>query len=111
MHIHFILSSVKDKHKHKKQKKRSFDYNMWGVFLHFAGDMLSSLLVLGLGILLKFFDAKWTEYLDPISSLLVVVLILWTTVPLGNPLQSSYRSFFTKVLFTPHSLSYAWIGS
>jgi len=42
-------------------------------------------MVLAAGILLHFFSAekyKWTLYIDPVSSLLVCGLILYTTVPL-----------------------------
>jgi zinc transporter 1 len=67
----------------KKQKKeRKFDLNMWGVFIHYAGDMLSSAVVLAMGFIIHFVDARWTLYIDPASSLLIVALILWTTFPL-----------------------------
>lgn len=68
--------------KQKKKKERKFDFNMWGVFIHYAGDMLSSAVVLAMGFIIHFVDAKWTLYIDPASSLLIVALILWTTIPL-----------------------------
>eukprot|EP01112_Ceratiomyxa_fruticulosa_P019293 TRINITY_DN6298_c0_g1_i4.p1 TRINITY_DN6298_c0_g1~~TRINITY_DN6298_c0_g1_i4.p1 ORF type:complete len:325 (-),score=75.08 TRINITY_DN6298_c0_g1_i4:102-1076(-) len=75
-------------HKHKKKKSKSkfsmanFDMNMWGVFLHFLGDAVSSLFVLITGALIHFFDGWWISYIDPISSVLIVLLIVVTTVPL-----------------------------
>jgi Co/Zn/Cd efflux system component len=59
--------------------------NVHAVFLHYLGDMISSALVLVAGILLFFFGHElWTGYLDAITSLVIVVLILVTTVPLGK---------------------------
>jgi len=58
------------------------DVNMWAVFIHYLGDAVSSLIVLGTGILLHYFHAGWALYIDPVSSLIIVVLIVSTTVPL-----------------------------
>jgi len=56
---------------------------MRAVFLHYLGDALSSILVLVAGLLGKYFhDQEWTKYLDPVSSLLIVALIVWTTLPM-----------------------------
>jgi len=55
---------------------------MWGVFIHYAGDMVSSGVVLVTGILLHFVGGTWTLYLDPAASLIIVALIMWTTIPL-----------------------------
>jgi zinc transporter 1 len=72
-------SEKKDKN---KKKERKFDLNMWGVFIHYAGDMCSSAVVLVMGFIIHYVDEKWTLYIDPASSLLIVALILWTTIPL-----------------------------
>jgi len=64
-------------------KKKKKDHNMRAVFLHYLGDALSSILVLIAGLLGKYFhDEDWTKYLDPVSSLLIVILIAWTTLPM-----------------------------
>jgi hypothetical protein len=61
------------------------DMNVHAVFLHYLGDALSSVLVLIAGFLLKWFDGQpWTLYVDPISSLLIVGLIMYTTIPLSK---------------------------
>eukprot|EP01096_Ripella_sp_DP13-Kostka_P003713 TRINITY_DN1555_c0_g1_i2.p1 TRINITY_DN1555_c0_g1~~TRINITY_DN1555_c0_g1_i2.p1 ORF type:complete len:449 (+),score=179.73 TRINITY_DN1555_c0_g1_i2:66-1412(+) len=66
---------------HKPKKKR--DLNIHAVFLHYLGDMISSFFVLISGILLYFFnDLPWAVYIDPTASLVIVVLILVTTIPL-----------------------------
>jgi len=56
---------------------------VYTVFLHYLGNEISSILVLIAGILGKVFQGQeWTNYVDPITSLLIVVLIIWTTFPL-----------------------------
>lgn len=78
-----VFETSEKKHKKaKKEKKKRRDENVHAVFLHFLGDAISSCLVLGAGALIHFFDGEWTMYIDPVSSLLVVGIILWTTVPL-----------------------------
>jgi zinc transporter 1 len=68
--------------KKPKKHKGKTDHNIRAVFLHYLGDALSSLCVLATGLLYHFFpNATWTKYLDPISSLVIVALILFTTIP------------------------------
>lgn len=70
-------------HGHEKGMFSDMDVNTWAVLIHFAGDALSSLFVLATGLVFHFFKrADWTKYLDPIASLLIVILIVTTTVPL-----------------------------
>eukprot|EP01089_Gocevia_fonbrunei_P013702 TRINITY_DN3569_c0_g1_i1.p1 TRINITY_DN3569_c0_g1~~TRINITY_DN3569_c0_g1_i1.p1 ORF type:complete len:450 (-),score=75.88 TRINITY_DN3569_c0_g1_i1:66-1415(-) len=70
-------------HKKKKASKWKIDLNVWAVFLHYLGDMISSALILIAGLLLHFFqDSTWADYMDPAASVLIVILILWTTFPL-----------------------------
>jgi len=57
--------------------------NIHAVFLHYLGDALSSIILVITGILVKYFPGQtWTYYLDPIASILIVALILYTTIPL-----------------------------
>ncbi|KAM9955508.1 hypothetical protein ACTFIW_008837 [Dictyostelium discoideum] len=87
----------KEKHGHghshdgvekKKKKKKSsgtclgMDLNMFGVFLHFLGDAISSLFVLITGAVIHFTHGKWTEYIDPAVSLIIVIMIAATSAPL-----------------------------
>jgi len=73
----------KEKKKKKKSKLDQMDMNTRAVFLHFLGDAISSLCVLGTGLVLHFFShASWIVYLDPGASLLIVFIIITTTVPL-----------------------------
>ncbi|KAN0029074.1 hypothetical protein ACTFIV_010944 [Dictyostelium citrinum] len=73
--------------KKKKKKKSSgtclgMDLNMFGVFLHFLGDAISSLFVLITGAVIHFTQGKWTEYIDPAVSLIIVIMIAATSAPL-----------------------------
>jgi len=57
--------------------------NVKAIFLHYFGDMISSLFVLGQGVLLHFFPKeKWSPYIDPTTSVIIVIIILITTLPL-----------------------------
>jgi len=58
------------------------DLNMRAVFLHYLGDSISSLVVLLEGVLLTVMDAEWLKFLDPIASLIIVGIIVFTTIPL-----------------------------
>ena len=61
----------------------SHDMNMWAVFVHYLGDAISSVFVLVTGLLIHFFPKhRWTLYLDPGSSLIIVAIMLYTTIPL-----------------------------
>eukprot|EP01103_Thecamoeba_quadrilineata_P017327 TRINITY_DN6094_c0_g1_i1.p1 TRINITY_DN6094_c0_g1~~TRINITY_DN6094_c0_g1_i1.p1 ORF type:complete len:510 (-),score=112.31 TRINITY_DN6094_c0_g1_i1:35-1564(-) len=57
--------------------------NMYALIIHYFGDMVSSFIVLIAGILLYFFpDDAWAEYIDPSASIIIMMLITWTTIPL-----------------------------
>eukprot|EP00727_Mastigamoeba_balamuthi_P002140 m51a1_g11923 putative zrc1p (748) ;mRNA; f:672163-675524 len=81
----------------KKRKERpAMDLNVKAVFLHFLGDSITSLFVLVIGGLLFFFAThtealessedesgyKWLAYMDPAVSVVMIVFILCTTLPL-----------------------------
>jgi zinc transporter 1 len=66
-----------------KKPRETWDWNMWAVFIHYLTDALSSICVLVTGILIFVFrDESWIAYLDPLSGVLIVLLILLTTIPL-----------------------------
>jgi len=65
------------------ERKEKVDMNMQAVFLHYLGDALSSCCVLVAGLLMHFFpNSEWVVYLDPISSVIIVFLILFSVLPL-----------------------------
>lgn len=91
-----FISFAKKEQQTKTVKKPKKDLNVYAVFLHYLGDAISSLLVLVAGLLLHFYDNTWTHYIDPVAryenssmqltfiSLVIIVFILVTTVPLGK---------------------------
>ncbi|EFA79532.1 putative zinc transporter [Heterostelium album PN500] len=82
-----------EKQKKKKKKKSGghghghgtclgMDLNMFGVFIHFLGDAVASLFVLVTGAILRYSHGKWTMYIDPVSSIIIVSLTLASAIPL-----------------------------
>ena len=55
---------------------------MRGVYLHVLGDALGSVIVIISALIIKFASGKWTIYVDPAMSMLMVFLILKTSIPL-----------------------------
>jgi zinc transporter 1 len=56
--------------------------NLHGVFLHVLGDALGSVGVLISGLCLLLMPWSWKVYIDPIISLLIAGIILYSTIPL-----------------------------
>lgn len=56
--------------------------NMHGVFLHILGDLLGSVAVMIAACVIKFTDGWWVLYIDPLCTLLIVMLISKTAFPL-----------------------------
>ncbi|KAH3758180.1 cation efflux family superfamily protein [Pelomyxa schiedti] len=63
-------------------KSTTMDINMLAILVHYAGDAVSSLFIVLIGVLMLSFEkAAWVRYVDPIASLLIVAFILITTFP------------------------------
>jgi len=71
----------KDKKKVKKAKSGG-QMNMKGVYLHILGDALGSVIVIIAALVIHYFDGEWTLYVDPGLSIVIVLIILKTTIPL-----------------------------
>ena len=57
--------------------------NVYAVLLHFAGDMVSSAIVLAEGLLLHFLPYHgWMDYVDPAVGIVIVLIIAWSAFPL-----------------------------
>ncbi|KAL1407704.1 Zinc resistance conferring protein [Vanrija albida] len=56
--------------------------NMHGVFLHVLGDALGNVGVIAAGLVIWFFEGRWTLYFDPGVSLLITVIIFNSALPL-----------------------------
>lgn len=67
-------------------EEKGEDMNMWAVLIHLAGDALSSAVVLVTAILVYIYhnkpNTKWTQYLDPTSSIIIAGIMLWSSAPL-----------------------------
>jgi len=88
---------------HEVHKVYKMDMNFYAIFLHYLGDALSSVMVLVAGLLTHFFPGEeWTKYLDPVASLLIVVLILWTTIPLVQACSSILLQQVSAEISVPH---------
>lgn len=72
----------------KKKPKKKASMNMHGVFLHVLADALGSVVVIISALIIKFVphdveDKKhWTVYIDPTLSIIIVIIISISTVPL-----------------------------
>lgn len=66
-----------------KRANASGQMNMKGVYLHILGDALGSVIVIVAALLVYFFgEQKWTLYVDPVLSIVMVFIILKTCIPL-----------------------------
>lgn len=75
-----LVGEAEEKHK---------DHNLHAIFLHFLGDALSSVFVLATALLWHFFPtAVWIKYVDPAASVIVVIIILWSTIPMVKSVLS-----------------------
>ncbi|KAL8609544.1 hypothetical protein ACOMHN_000600 [Nucella lapillus] len=60
----------------------SSQMNMRGVFLHVLGDALGSVVVIISSLIIWKAEGQWRFYVDPAMSILMVIIILSTTIPL-----------------------------
>lgn len=56
--------------------------NMRGVFLHVLGDALGSVIVIISALVIWFCEGEWRFYFDPAVSIVMVIIILATAIPL-----------------------------
>eukprot|EP01097_Dermamoeba_algensis_P004645 TRINITY_DN3007_c0_g1_i1.p2 TRINITY_DN3007_c0_g1~~TRINITY_DN3007_c0_g1_i1.p2 ORF type:complete len:205 (-),score=46.73 TRINITY_DN3007_c0_g1_i1:138-752(-) len=73
----------------EKRAQKMRGVNMRAAFLHIVGDFLGSILVIvtGLALWLKP-EIEGLKYLDPALSMALVIIIMWSAVPLAY--QSAY---------------------
>ncbi|XP_057297264.1 proton-coupled zinc antiporter SLC30A1-like [Hydractinia symbiolongicarpus] len=64
------------------QSGSSSQLNIRGVYLHVLGDALGSVIVMISALIILFEDGRWVLYVDPAMSILLVLIILKTSVPL-----------------------------
>nr|CAG4645653.1 EOG090X09D3 [Lynceus sp. MCZ IZ 141354] len=66
----------------KGKGKDASHMNMHGVFLHVLADALGSVVVIVSALLIWLTEWEYKMYIDPALSIVMVLLILWTTWPL-----------------------------
>ena len=101
---------------------------MWGLFIHFVGDVFTSMLVLGCGALYHFLDTDapnvhwWIIYADSVASLISCIVVLtvsyslvkstgWVLLQAGElaALRGQVRGIYFCVhteTFTPAALAH-----
>ena len=55
--------------------KSSTQLNIRGVYLHVLGDALGSVIVMVSALIILYAKGKWTEYVDPSMSIMLVVSV------------------------------------
>ncbi|XP_041463369.1 zinc homeostasis factor 1-like isoform X3 [Lytechinus variegatus] len=83
---HDVESGIEVNHKpqrkHSKHDASTSQLNMRGVFLHVLGDALGSVVVIISALVVMFTDGDWVFCIDPVLSILIVIIISTTTWPL-----------------------------
>ena len=60
----------------------SAQMNMRAVYLHVLGDALGSVIVIASSLCIIYGEGEWTLYVDPAMSLIMVIIIMRSSVPL-----------------------------
>ncbi|RLV95777.1 Zinc/cadmium resistance protein [Spathaspora sp. JA1] len=82
-HQHDHLSSPPHEHDdHKTQPVKRKSLNMEGVFLHVLGDALGNVGVIITALIIWKTDYSWRFYADPVTSLLITLIIFNSALPL-----------------------------
>lgn len=58
------------------------NHNQAALYLHILGDFLGSIVVIATSLLIKYVDWKWKFYFDPLASLFVIVVIVYSNIKL-----------------------------
>jgi len=62
--------------------KSASQLNINGVYLHILGDALGSVIVMVSALIILLAHGTWTLYVDPVMSIIMVLIILKTSIPL-----------------------------
>ena len=66
----------------QEQYQDPHDLNIRGVYLHILEHFLTSLIVIISAVIVMFFKGRWTLYVDPALSIMVVAIILYSLLPM-----------------------------
>lgn len=85
-HLHSHAKKLKKKKHFINENKQSGSLNIRGVFLHVLADALGSLAIIISTLLIKYVPNghafNWKLYVDPCLSLIIAILIVFSTIPL-----------------------------
>ena len=59
------------------QQASASQLNIRGVYLHVLGDALGSVIVIISALIIIYAHGRWTLYVDPAMSIIMVVNVLW----------------------------------
>ena len=79
-----VVDVEQGQEKPKEEKKKKHSANLQAVILHVAGDAMGSIAAIISACIVKYVprDQGWRFYADPVCSLLIVILILSSCIPL-----------------------------
>ena len=73
------------------QQASASQLNIRGVYLHVLGDALGSVIVIISALIIMYAYGRWTLYVDPAMSIIMVVSVLWADLKLANKWLLLYR--------------------
>jgi solute carrier family 30 (zinc transporter), member 1 len=101
-----------DHHNDHHHHSSHADLNMHGLFIHILGDLMASLGVITSTAIIIYVDQPWTIYLDPVMSLIITFIVIYSTIPLvksasyillqGMPSTISMERIRKGILKIPH---------
>ncbi|XP_076450375.1 proton-coupled zinc antiporter SLC30A1-like [Babylonia areolata] len=68
-------------HSPAPRPRSSAQMNTMGIFLHVLGDALGSVLVIVSSLVVWKAEGQWRHYVDPSLSIIMIIIILFTTLP------------------------------
>lgn len=81
VHEHTAESSTNQEN-HQRKQTTSAQMNMRAVYLHVLGDALGSVIVIASALCILYGNGRWTLYVDPAMSIILVIIIMKSSVPL-----------------------------
>ncbi|XP_076809895.1 uncharacterized protein LOC143452723 isoform X2 [Clavelina lepadiformis] len=83
--VSFLIAESNDSDNRDVEKVKQHggsQLNMKGVFLHVLGDALGSVVVIISALIIYFVEEDWRYYADPVMTLVIAGIIMYTTIPL-----------------------------
>lgn len=74
-----LESAQQDELRKKQAATSAQQMNMRGVFLHVLADALGSVIVCASALVIMFTDFQYKDYVDPSLSVIMVILIIYST--------------------------------